>query len=134
MAEFLNRLIITSTELGVIYASDLMPILQAWIVPLSGSQIRSFRHTATVVALDVETALCQAAAAVDKEVEVVSRQREGERKKANRSKPREQELEAKAKEINERRTKLKEYLKDIFNACVPFPLVIMYYSTHMFLF
>jgi cohesin complex subunit SA-1/2 len=94
-----------------------MPILQAWIVPLSGSQIRSFRHTATVVALDIETALCQAAANVDKELQAVSRQRDAERgKKNNKSKARENEMDNKTKEINERRNKLKEYLKDIFNA------------------
>lgn len=117
LAEFFHRLVASSAELGSLYASDLMPILQAWIVPLSGSQIRSFRHTATVVALDIETALCQVAASVDKELQAVSRQRDAERgKKQNRSKARESELDNKTKEINERRNKLKEYLKDIFNA------------------
>lgn len=115
--EFVTRLISSSAELGSLYASDLIPILQAWIVPLSGSQIRSFRHTATVIALYLETALCQVAATVDKELQVLTRQKEGERnRKAGRSKARESELDVKAKEVNTRRAALKEHLKDIFNA------------------
>lgn len=84
---------------------------------MSSSQIRSFRHTATVVALEVETALCDVAAAVEKEAEVVGRQREGERKRkaSNKNKAggvREKELEGKAEEVRGRRTKLAEYLKE----------------------
>ncbi len=38
---------------------------------MSSSQLRSFRHTATVVALEILTALCDVAAAVDKEADVL---------------------------------------------------------------
>lgn len=130
LAEFVTRLISSSAELRSLYASDLIPILQAWIVPLSGSQIRSFRHTATVIALYMETALCQAAAAVDKELQVLSRQKEGERnKKAGRSKARESELDTKTKEVNTRRATLKEHLKDIFNAYVYLCYILSGYIT-----
>lgn len=130
LAEFISRLIMTSAELGSLYASELMPIIQAWIVPLSGSQIRSFRHTATVVALNLETALCQVGAAVDKELKILSRQKEAERaKKAGRNKAREQELDAKTREVNTRRAKIKEYLKDMFNAYAICSLLAM--SNHI---
>lgn len=105
----------SAADLGVIYTSDFMSTLQTWVVAMSSSQIRSFRHTATVVALEVETSLCDAAAAVDKEAEVVSRQREGEKKRKGTgrgSNARDKELEKKAREIRERRTKLAEYLKE----------------------
>jgi cohesin complex subunit SA-1/2 len=116
-AEFFVRLVSNSAELGTIYSSDLIPILQAWIIPLSSSQIRSFRHTATMAALYLETGLCQVAASIDKELQTISRQREGERnKKSARNKAREAELEAKSKEFNARKTRLREYLKDNFNA------------------
>jgi len=91
-----------------------MPILQAWVVTMSTSPLRSFRHTATVVALNVETALCEVAASVEKEKETVTRQLEGERKK-KRNTERVKELETKSIEVNERRTKLKEYLKEFFD-------------------
>ncbi|KAH9854575.1 hypothetical protein C2E23DRAFT_817055 [Lenzites betulinus] len=118
LSEFLDRFIVASAELGSLYTSDLMPTLQTWVIAMSSSQLRSFRHTATVIALEVETALCDVAAAVEKEAEVVSRQREGERKRkaaGNKSKAgsaRENELEKKAAEVRERRSKLAEFLKE----------------------
>ena len=62
LSEFLERLISSAAELGSLYTSDLMPTLQTWVIAMSSSQLRSFRHTATVIALEVETALCDAAA------------------------------------------------------------------------
>ncbi|KAI0772878.1 hypothetical protein BD413DRAFT_622407 [Trametes elegans] len=118
LSEFLERLIISSAELGSLYTSDLMPTLQTWVIAMSSSQLRSFRHTATVIALEVETALCDVAASVEKEAEVVSRQREGERKRkaaGNKGKggnARESELEKKAAEVRDRRSKLAEFLKE----------------------
>ncbi|XP_006455307.1 hypothetical protein AGABI2DRAFT_121237 [Agaricus bisporus var. bisporus H97] len=116
LSEFIDRLISSAADFGVLYTSDLMLTLQTWVIAMSSSQIRSFRHTATVVALEVETSLCDVAAAVDKEAEVVSRQREGEKKRKGTGKgvaARDKELEAKAREVRERRTKLAEFLKEI---------------------
>ena len=93
---------------------------------MSSSQIRSFRHTATVVALEVETALCQVAAAVEKEAEIVGRQREGERKRkaVNKSTAvREKDLDGKSAEVRKRRTILAEYLKEIVDGYAPFSFV-----------
>ncbi|KAI0058337.1 hypothetical protein BV25DRAFT_1283433 [Artomyces pyxidatus] len=120
LSEFLERLITSSAELGLLYTTDLMATLQTWVIAMSSSQLRSFRHTATVIALEVETALCDVAAAVEKEAEVIGRQREGERKRkaSNKTKAaggREKELEGKAAEVRERRTKLAEYLKEFID-------------------
>ncbi|KAG6868507.1 hypothetical protein C0993_001847 [Termitomyces sp. T159_Od127] len=115
LSEFIERLVASSADLGALYTSDLMQTLQTWVIAMSSSQIRSFRHTATVVALEVETALCDVAAAVEKEAEVVGRQREGEKKRKSTNKgsgARDKELEAKAQEIRKRRTKLAEFLKE----------------------
>jgi hypothetical protein len=98
-----------------------MATLQTWVIAMSSSQIRSFRHTATVVALEVETALCDVAAAVEKEAEVIGRQREGERKRKASKKGvsgREKEFEGKAAEVRERRTKLSEFLKEFVDGYV----------------
>jgi cohesin complex subunit SA-1/2 len=99
-----------------------MATLQTWVIAMSSSQIRSFRHTATVVALEVETALCDVAAAVEKEAEIVGRQREGERKRkgSNKGGGREKEFDGKAAEVRERRTKLAEYLKEFVDGWVLF--------------
>ncbi|KAJ7248617.1 hypothetical protein B0H12DRAFT_1123467 [Mycena haematopus] len=114
--EFIDRLITAAASLGSLYTSDLIPTLQAWIIAMSSSQIRSFRHTATVVALELESALCDVAAAVEKEAEVSARQREGEKKrragKASTARAGDKNLDAKAAEIREHRDKLKEFIKD----------------------
>ncbi|EAU84056.2 cohesin subunit [Coprinopsis cinerea okayama7 len=115
LSEFIERLIKSAAELESLYSTDLMSTLQTWIVAMSSSQIRSFRHTATVVALEVETALCEVAAAVEKEAQVVGRQREGEKKRKGAGKgasARDKELQSKAQEIRERRKHLAEYLKE----------------------
>lgn len=124
LSEFLSRLISSAAAMGQIYSTDLMTTLQAWVVAMSSSQLRSFRHTATVVALEVETSMCEVAASVEKEAEVVSRQKEGERKrKKGRGEPataREKELDNKAAEIRERRTQLAEFLKEFVDGSVPY--------------
>lgn len=116
LSEFLARLITSAAALELLYTTDLLLTLQTWVVAMSSSHLRAFRHTATVVALEVETTLCEVAASVEKEAEVVSRQREGERKrKKGKREPAtatEKELEAKAAEVRERRTKLAEFLKE----------------------
>ena len=86
---------------------------------MSSSQIRSFRHTATVIALEAETALCEVAAAVDKESEVVARQREGEKKrKGPKGNPRLKELDTKAQEVKRRQNKLKSFIKEFVDGYV----------------
>ncbi|KAI0795779.1 hypothetical protein C8Q75DRAFT_747433 [Abortiporus biennis] len=120
LSEFLTRIVSSAAALGQLYSTDLLPTLQQWVIAMSSSQLRAFRHTATVIAMEIETSLCEVAAEVEKEAEVVSRQREGERKRKTKGKPggssgssaRDKELENKAAEIRERRTKLAEYLKE----------------------
>ncbi|KDQ07525.1 hypothetical protein BOTBODRAFT_119941 [Botryobasidium botryosum FD-172 SS1] len=120
ISELFHRLVSASAELGILYDSDLIPTLQTWLVPMSSAQLRSFRHTATVIALDLESALAEVAAEVEKEAEVVRRQLDAERKKrgggrAGKATPRENELEGKAQEVKARRTKMTEYLKEFFD-------------------
>jgi len=120
LSEFISRLISAAADTGALYTSELMAIIQTWVVAMSSSQIRSFRHTATAVALEMEAALCDVAKGIDKEVEVVGRQREGEKKKrakgsAKTTSARDKELEKKAKEIRLRKGKVEEYLKEFIN-------------------
>jgi cohesin complex subunit SA-1/2 len=124
LSEFLERLIVSAAELGVLYTTDLMATIQTWITCMSSSQLRSFRHTATVVALEILTALCDVSAAVDKEADVLNRQKVGERKRkaGNKTKAvtdREKELESKAADVRQRKASLAEFLKELVDRCVP---------------
>ena len=88
---------------------------------MSSSQLRSFRHTATVIALEIETALSEVAAEVEKEAETITRQRDGERKRRGRGggstggSARDKDLAKKAADVKDRRSKLAEFLKDVFD-------------------
>lgn len=119
LSEFLSRLVNSAAELGTLYSSDLILTIQSWVIAMSSSQLRSFRHTATVIALEIETALCEVASAVEKEAELIARQREGERKRKNKGagtgSSREKEFEKKAVDVKNRRNKLGEYLKEFFD-------------------
>ncbi|KAJ7595027.1 hypothetical protein C8J56DRAFT_1013025 [Mycena floridula] len=123
LSEFFSRLILSAAEMGSLYTTTLIPTLQTWVVAMSSSQIRSFRHTATVVVMEVQSGLCSVAKAVEKEVEVVGRQREGEKKRKskvpNNNKglsAREKELESKSKEVNKRKTTVDGYIQEFLDS------------------
>ena len=120
LSEFLHRLVQAAAEMETLYNSDLLMTIQAWVVAMSSSQLRSFRHTATVIALEVETKLCEVAATVEKEAELAIRQREGERKRKSGKgvSSREKEFDAKAAELKEKRAKLAEFLKEFVDGFV----------------
>lgn len=105
--------------------SALVAVLQAWLFTLSHSPLRSFRHTGTVVALDVMTGLVDALKDVGEELSVASRQKESERRKAGAStkegKERVKELDRTMKNVHWKKTRLEEYLQEFFNTCVPPP-------------
>ena len=118
----MHRILVSAAETGALYDEEFIPTVQTWVIAMSSSPVRSFRHTATVVALEVESALAEVAAEVDKEAEVVRRQKEGEKKKKgtmangkSKTGGRELELQEKYDEVQGRRKQLKEYLKEIFN-------------------
>lgn len=118
LTEFFERLIFSSAESDQLYNTELMRCIQYWVTPMSSSQIRGFRHTSTIIALEIETALAVVAASVEKEAEVVARQRKGERKRKGGTGGGSKELDAKANTIRERRTKVAEYLKDFVDGYV----------------
>lgn len=116
LAEWIERLIISASDLGLLYSSQMMETLQQWVVSMSSSQIRSFRHTAAVVALEAETALCHVAAMVDKESHAIARRREGEKKR--KGKGGNPQLDAKGKEVKQRQNKLKSFIKEFVDGSV----------------
>ncbi|GAW03352.1 mitotic cohesin complex [Lentinula edodes] len=122
LSEFISRLMNSSALFGSIYNNQLIETLQVWLVPMSSSQIRSIRHTSTVIALEVEAALCQVAKEVEKEVELTGRMKEGEKKRARNkgnttssAKGKDKELDAKLHETQERQKKLEEFIKEFIN-------------------
>jgi STAG domain len=118
---------VSASDLGVLYSTQMMDTLQQWVVSMSSSQIRSFRHTATVIALEAETALCDVASAVEKEAVVVARQREGEKKRkgSKGGSVRNKELEKRAHEISKKQKRLASFIKEFVDGYASFLLIPM---------
>ena len=119
LAEFLHRLVAAAAETGLLYSTVFIDVFEHWVAAMSSSQLRSFRHTATVLALEVEIALCDVAAAVDKEASTTERQLDAEKKRKGiaaakaKGASRVKELEQKAEEIRERLENLTGIIKTL---------------------
>lgn len=116
LQSFLNRLFIQSASAEILYETSFCQVLQSWLTSLSSSKIRSFRHTATVISLGAVSALCKVAVAVNKEFASASRAKEAEEKKGRKDKSRLKDLGKNVEEVHERKTKLEEYLTELFEA------------------
>jgi cohesin complex subunit SA-1/2 len=101
-------------EDGLLYESELIQVIQSWVVAMSSAQLRSFRHTATVIALEIESALASEAARIEKSEEIATRQRDAEHKKKKGS-DKEKSRAAKLREIKFNKAKVNEYLKEFFD-------------------
>ncbi|KAI3614191.1 mitotic cohesin complex [Moniliophthora roreri] len=120
LSEFISHLIEVAADVDSLYTTPLIETLQVWLVPMSSSQIRSIRHTATVFALEVESALCEVGKQVERNVELAARQREGEKKRAKSgttpsTKGKEKEMEARLKSLKENQAKLEEFIKEFID-------------------
>lgn len=85
---------------------------------MASSPLRPIRHTATFITLKINSALCDAAATASNELSIKQRQREAEAKKGGSGaagKKRLKEAEDKVKEAHERKTRLEEYMTEIFD-------------------
>lgn len=92
---------------------------------MSSSALRPLRHTSTFIALKVNSALCEAASVVSKDLSLKQRQREAEAKKttgdAKTRRERVKEAEKKVKEAHEMKTALEDMMGDTVDAYV-YPL------------
>jgi cohesin complex subunit SA-1/2 len=103
-------------ESEILYDDVFCETLQTWLVALSSSHVRAFRHTATVVALFVSSAICDIRATLGEEFGKASRQRDAEKKKGRADKARLKDMEQKVTELHKKQERLNEYLEEIFSA------------------
>ena len=82
---------------------------------MSSSPLRPVRHTSTYLALKINSALCDVAVDVTKDLGLRQRQKEAEEKKGNLSAvPKKvKDAEKKVREAHERKTTLEDYMKEI---------------------
>ncbi|CAG8707722.1 10_t:CDS:10, partial [Acaulospora morrowiae] len=114
---FFYRLIL-HLKYDVIYDDFFMDTLQAWVVPMSSSCSRPFRHTATMVALHLFSCICEVAHEVCNELSIASRQLELENKKPRSTKNMERinGLQLKATDLSQKKNKLYSHFDDLFDS------------------
>lgn len=117
MVGFFDSLIQTCHSAGIFYTDEtLIDNLEYWVTAMTSSPIRPFRHTATVICLAIESALCVVATEVANTAANTLRQKEGEEKKKSVNKERVNALKARINEQERRQEVVRRYLEDMFNA------------------
>ncbi|KAK0123713.1 hypothetical protein ONS95_008722 [Cadophora gregata] len=113
---FFDQLIQAMHDTGILY--DEQPLIEnidVWISSLSSSTLRPFRHTATLVALTMMTAMCRVA---NHEIELaakVQRQLESEKKKKGANKARLADFQQKVKKNENNKAFIELRLRGFFD-------------------
>ena len=116
MESFFESIINTIHASGILY-SDVVLIenIQVWVTAMSSSVIRPFRHTATVIALAIASALCQVMKEIVTSTATTTRQKESEEKKKSVNKGRVTSLNQKIAENEEKRQSIEGWIRDAFD-------------------
>lgn len=88
---------------------------------MSSSPLRPIRHTSTYLTLKLNSALCDVAAGVSKNLGTRQRQKEAEQKKGANGAAGQKRLKdagAKVKETHQKKTRLEEYMQETFDVSV----------------
>ncbi|SAM82881.1 related to Nuclear cohesin complex subunit [Ustilago bromivora] len=114
--EFLRRLVMSAYDAEILTSDGFMEPYQAWVSAMSSSSLRSFRHTATVVALWTVSAFNQVNAQATKDLSTATKQRDAEKKKARADKSRLKDLESKVVESRKLKARLEEYTNEFISS------------------
>ncbi len=114
--EFLQRLVMSAYDAEVLTSDGFMEPYQAWVSAMSSSSLRSFRHTATVVALWTISAFNEVGAQATKDLSTATKQRDAEKKKARADKSRLKDLESKVVESRKLKARIEEYINEFINS------------------
>ncbi|XP_058806230.1 cohesin subunit SA-2 [Phymastichus coffea] len=112
------QILVRQCQYSIIYDQFLMDNIISLLTGLSDSQVRAFRHTATLAAMKLMTALVDVALTVSINLDNTQRQYEAERQKARekRAADRLESLMAKRKELEENMDEIKNMLTYMFKS------------------
>lgn len=115
--DFVGHLV-KQCQYSIIYDQYLMDNMISLLTGLSDSQVRAFRHTATLAAMKLMTALVDVALIVSVNLDNTQRQYEAERQKARdkRASDRLESLMAKRQELEENMDEIKNMLTYMFKS------------------
>ncbi|XP_054277370.1 cohesin subunit SA-2 isoform X2 [Macrosteles quadrilineatus] len=111
-------MLVKQCQYSIIYDQYLMDNVISLLTGLSDSQVRAFRHTATLAAMKLMTALVDVALTVSINLDNTQRQYEAERQKARdkRASDRLESLMAKRQELEENMDEIKNMLTYMFKS------------------
>ena len=117
LCDFFATLISSCNAAGLLYSDlALLENIEVWVHTMSSSTLRPFRHTATVIALEIGNELCTVAADIAENAAMTVRLKEGEQKKKSVNKERVKALEAKVAEGERRRAQVLESMGNLLDA------------------
>ena len=94
---------------------EIIDNINVWVGTMSGASYRPFRHTATVVALSVGTALCEVAKEVQDSMATTKTQLDAEKKKKSVNKGRVGTMQESMKAEEKKLEAIDGYLRDLFD-------------------
>ncbi|GME28234.1 Armadillo-like helical [Neofusicoccum parvum] len=116
LIDFFTAIIETLAESELLWENTtIVENIDIWISTMSSANNRPFRHTATVVAVTVTSALCAVGAKLIEANAKVIRLRETEAKKSGKNKARLTELDKKIAAADERRTAVDQMIQNWFD-------------------
>ncbi|XP_047130348.1 cohesin subunit SA-2 isoform X2 [Hydra vulgaris] len=116
-ALFITQLV-NMCQHGIIYDDEMIVVLVNWIVTLSSSPVRAFRHTSTFAGLKLMTALIDVALKVGVEIDNNKRQLDNENQTAiaKRSREKVEKLKKKSEELKQNQERLEDLMNHILNS------------------
>lgn len=116
LVSFFKSLVTTLHETEVLYQDEsLMENIARWVASMSSSTLRPFRHTATTVALAMETALVEVAKKLDDRITKLTKTKESESEKARPRKQILQNIQHDLDEATQNRSICQDQIKDFFD-------------------
>lgn len=111
-------LLVNQCQYSIIYDQFMTDILITFLIALADSQVRAFRHTATLAVLKIMTGLVDILLALSVAKDACQRQYDNERQKstAKRAQDRLEMLTNKKKEIEENEYEIQNFINFIFKA------------------
>ncbi|KAG9307285.1 hypothetical protein G9A89_017113 [Geosiphon pyriformis] len=119
LVEFFTRLF-RQIKHSILYDEIFCETIAAWVIAMSSSVFRPFRHTATTITHAIVTQLCDVAQEIHSEINVANRQINSEQKSKgsrNAKKERLSSLQAKIGELTAKKQILNAYIQEYFD-CV----------------
>lgn len=109
--------LINQCQHTVIYDDEMMDILICWIIGLSDSQVRAFRHTSTLAGMKIVTGLIDVALKAGIELDNTQKQLDSENQKtaSKKSKEKLNKLQKRREELRQNKTELEYMMNRIFS-------------------